>query len=242
MYKIYKPFNRPFSSVVEIWKDVPEWENCYQVSSLGNVRSKDKARIKIIKGSAVSCWYTGKMLIKKINKGGYEAVHFRDCEHNSYPLIHRLVALAFIRNRDNKPTVNHIDGVKTNNNISNLEWATISEQTNHAYKTGLIKPRGTPTYSPSFKMRVHEYYIQTGCPITELCRVFEINETVAGKMARGEVSRQGLKLTESDVDEIKSLRQLGWTLSSIAEKFKCGISQIHRITQGKSRNVVYERN
>ena len=51
--------------------------------------------------------------------------------------IHRLVAITFIDNPDNKPMVNHIDGNKLNNNACNLEWVTCSENHKHAYKTGL---------------------------------------------------------------------------------------------------------
>lgn len=75
---------------------------------------------------------------KKLNpyklKNGYYAIKINDKNQ----LIHRLVAKSFIPNPNNYPVVNHIDGNKLNNNVSNLEWCTISDNIRHAYKIGLM--------------------------------------------------------------------------------------------------------
>lgn len=75
----------------------------------------------------------------QVSKDGYCKVTLRSDEGNRKTFsIHRLVALCFIENPYNKPTVNHIDGNKLNNFVSNLEWATRSEQTQHAWDNNLI--------------------------------------------------------------------------------------------------------
>lgn len=107
----------------EIWKDV-EGFNGYQISNLGRVKSYYN-NTTIIRKTSVVCGYKHLMLSKNKKK------------YNFY--IHKLVANAFIPNPENKPEVNHIDGNKLNNNISNLEWVTRKENCQHAWKTGLCE-------------------------------------------------------------------------------------------------------
>jgi len=72
----------------------------------------------------------------RVNQFGYEEIHMSKDGKNKHCRIHRLVAEAFIPNPDNLPEVNHIDGVKLNNCVENLEWTSRSANMLHAYSIG----------------------------------------------------------------------------------------------------------
>jgi hypothetical protein len=76
-------------------------------------------------------------LVGKIDRYGYKVVLLCVSGNRKHITVHRLVALTFIPNPENKPTVNHKDGNKQNNCVDNLEWATFQENTKHSYDTGL---------------------------------------------------------------------------------------------------------
>lgn len=109
----------------EIWKDIQGCEGIYQVSNMGRVRS-------FIKWKG---YETPRIMSQKEDKKGY----FRCTIKGKFVPVHRLVAMAFIENIDNKPQVNHIDGNKKNNNSENLEWVTNAENQKHAVLSGLKK-------------------------------------------------------------------------------------------------------
>ena len=98
-----------------IWRDIPGYEGRYQVSDTGLVYSKKRDRC----------------LKQKLTRDGYfEVTLFKD-GRASCIRVHRLVAMAFIPNPDNKPCVNHIDENKLFNHASNLEWVTVGENDNY---------------------------------------------------------------------------------------------------------------
>lgn len=85
----------------------------------------------------------GKEKAKQIDKHGYEKVDLYSNSQRITKRVHRLVAEAFIPNPDSKPDINHKDGNKLNNSVSNLEWVTKSENMLHAYQAGLNKPHAS---------------------------------------------------------------------------------------------------
>lgn len=106
----------------EIWKKI-DFCDYYFVSNFGNVKSTFKNEKKL----------------KPIKDNGYLYVNLSYKGFRKKTSIHRLVALYFIDNPENKKEVNHINGIKTDNNVKNLEWCTSQENQIHAYKTGLQK-------------------------------------------------------------------------------------------------------
>lgn len=112
---------------IKVWKGVVGFEDLFEVSTLGRVKSLRTERV----------------LKSHINKMGYETIATKIGGRKGISVcfrVHRLVAEAFIQNPEGKPQVNHIDGVKTNNQTTNLEWVTARENVLHAYKTGLATP------------------------------------------------------------------------------------------------------
>ena len=109
----------------ELWKPIINFEN-YLVSNKGRVKNKNSHKI----------------LKLKINKYGYETVCLFKNGFRKYPQVHRLVAIAYLKEKDiSKNQVNHIDGNKLNNNLENLEWVTGSENQKHSYQNGLQKKK-----------------------------------------------------------------------------------------------------
>lgn len=122
---------------MEELKDIPGLEEYFQITKQGQIWSKR----------------TNKFLKQTVGKTGYYTISTKIGGRKGVPKcfkVHRLVAQTYIDNPENKPYVNHIDGNKLNNCVSNLEWCTASENVQHAYDIGLkisAPPKGENSHA-----------------------------------------------------------------------------------------------
>lgn len=114
----------------EIWKDVVGFEGIYQVSN--EQRIKRIALSKITNNLKVD--YQERTVKTRLDKKGYVILNLCKNSEKFNTSLHRIIAKAFIANPENKPQVNHINGVKNDNKIENLEWTTSSENVIHSYR------------------------------------------------------------------------------------------------------------
>jgi len=123
----------------EFWIPITEFETLYEVSNLGRVKSLDRTITIALKNSCYTRVSKGKILKQTPDKDGYLMVGLHLKGHTTTKKVHRLVCSAFHLNPDEKPQVNHKDGIKSNNFDDNLEWATDIENKKHANENGLSR-------------------------------------------------------------------------------------------------------
>ena len=160
-----------------------KWNDFYEVGSDGTVWSLNykngKKRVQ---------------LVPRLNKDGYLEIKISFCNDNKrkYKRVHRLIAETFIENPLNKPEVNHKNGIRTDNNLSNLEWVTKKENTIHGWKHNGRKLTDKQKEALNKRCKITEKEAikiielrKSGLTFKEISKHFNIKQCQCGEIARG---------------------------------------------------------
>lgn len=111
-----------------MWTQIPGYEGLYEISDQLEIRSLDRE-------SKSGQKLKGRVITQSLDSHGYLIVRLNGKKH----YVHRLIATIFVPNPNNYSVVNHLNGIKLDNNPSNLEWCTKADNNRHAFSTGLQK-------------------------------------------------------------------------------------------------------
>lgn len=153
----------------ELWLPITEWENCYAVSNMGRVKS-----LRFKNGT-----FPGRILRAGKKRNGYVAHNLRNGKRNVHISVHRLVASAFLFPVEGKSTINHKNGIKTDNRADNLEWVSPKENTAHSIhvlgKSHKGEASGMAKMTDALVIQLREMYAETEFGYGRLATMFDIN-------------------------------------------------------------------
>lgn len=239
----------------EEWKPVPNFEGLYEVSNLGRVRSVER---KVRSNQRNNHFFAVKQrfLLPDISAAYYRVTLSKDGKTKRFS-VHRLVCEAFLENPENKPFVNHKDGDKLNNTLSNLEWVTQSENCIHALETGLAKPvkgerHGMAKYSEETVNEIRMLYETTSMTHQSIADKFGIDRRYITELINGKIwtelkvnskkprkfplgeNHSNSKITSEIAREIKTLLASGNPASKIADSLAISRDIVYDIKRGKT--------
>ena len=212
---------------MELWK---EFASYYDISNKGTVRSRR--------------WCPTRILKQKRKSNGYMCVRISINGKTMTFSVHRLVAQAFIPNPDDKPQVNHINGIKTDNRAENLEWVTASENKLHAVATGLqhnLQGEKCPWAKLTDTQSLYIRNNPDGMTLTQLANKFGVSTSTISEIQRGKKRKSAggvardrieVRLPNNVRDEIRRLYKRdvrGCGAFSLAKKFGISKTTVQRI-------------
>lgn len=180
----------------EIWRNIKGGDGQYKISNLGRVKSLEQ-KLTIYnphKDVTYTMVKPERILKLYVNHNGYYVTNLTlNGKHKPY-LLHRIMAKAFIPNRENKPCINHKDGIKTNNELCNLEWCTRAENNAHAWKTGLMDNHKNIDFNGSNNpfskldenevLQIRSIYEQGWANFTELGKCYNVCRTTVSDIIK----------------------------------------------------------
>jgi hypothetical protein len=165
--------------MTEFWKDIEGYEGLYQISNKGRVKSLGNKHRKSV------------MILKPtIEYYGYHTVSLCRNQEGKTKKVHRLVAKAFVSGYDDTKEINHKDGNKLNNIPENLEWVTVKENAQHAFRIGLRKNSKADKH-PERKISSEDVFCIHGLYLTglftqlDIGRMFGISDGHVGMILDG---------------------------------------------------------
>ena len=170
---------------MEIWKEIKGFEGYYKISNLGRVLSI-KRRVNSSKGR--TRLVNERILKTRVDKYGYETVILRKFNKDRHFTIHRLIAIAFIKNPNNHPSINHIDENKLNNKPENLQWCTVKFNNlyNNRQEKINIKLRNVIKGKVILQYDLNNNFIKEWRSLREIARATGFSRTEINKVCRNE--------------------------------------------------------
>lgn len=170
---------------VEVWRPIPGYEGSYEVSSEGRIRTIDRTFITV---SGAKQRKRSRLMELMPARGGYLRVCLYRDGVGQGAQVHRLVAAAFLSNPEGKPHVNHVNFVKTDNRLVNLEWVTQSENQQHSARHGrfnpILNPKRALKYSAETIAEFRER-VRNGERAGTIRREYGISSAHADRIAKG---------------------------------------------------------
>lgn len=161
----------------EIWKEIQGFEN-YQISNLGNVIGNE---VKTSFGVGYKT-YPIRVIKQWKCKKGYCYVTLKNLKIKKNLSIHRLIGMHFIENKENKPQINHINGIKDDNNVNNLEWNTAKENLYHARINKLNNISGVNNYKSKLTIQDILQIRESKLTQRELSLIYNISQVGISKI------------------------------------------------------------